>query len=85
MVAMVRSRAGQEARDGVAHADAADQQRGEADQAEELGQPVEPEAEAAAGIGQPPHPPAGVGEPALSGRSWRRPTRPAAGAGDTPR
>ena len=35
---------------------------GEPDQAEELGQPIEPEADAAAGIGQPLHPPAGVAE-----------------------
>jgi hypothetical protein len=56
---------GQKARDGIADAHAADQQRGEADQADELGQPVEPEADAAARLGKPPDPPAGIGKAAL--------------------
>ncbi len=52
---------GEKARDRVADADAAHEQGGEANQTDELGQPIEPEAEAAARLGEPTHPPAGVG------------------------
>ena len=53
--------ASEEARDRIADADAADQQRRKADQADELGEPVEPGADATAGIGKAAQPPAGVG------------------------
>jgi len=61
----------QEARDGIAHAHPADQQGGEADQANELRQPVEPEADAATGIVEAPHPPAGIGKAGLQRRDDR--------------
>src|SRR5476649_1819104 len=49
---------GEKARHRIADPDAAHQQGREADQAEKLRQPIEPEANAAAGIGQALHPPA---------------------------
>ncbi len=57
----------QETGNGVTDTDAAHQKRGESDQAHELRQPVEPEAQAAAGVGQAAHPPTGVGIVTLDG------------------